>query len=683
MAELALFLFGSPNIEYNGTRISVDTRKASALLIYLVMTRRRHRRDALANLLWPDYDQTHARATLRRTLSVLNKALDNHWLQIDRDTLAIDSHAQIWLDVEAFHAQLAICQKHAHPGTEICQDCQEPLQRAVELYQAEFLAGFHLHGNTNFESWQFFQADHLRREYAYALERLVQCYCLQGHFDHALSYAQRWLALDRLHEPAQRMLMQVYAWSGQRAAALYQYEECVRILQQELEIPPLEATTQLYQTIKENRLPTPPLLIETSRQLHKPVAQPISTTNMQAHTTQARQPGYLPLIGRSTEWEILRSAYQKASSHGQILVLEGELGIGKTRLAEELLTYARQQDATILMARCYEAEQHMDYSSIVAGLRAAMVQQQDALKRLPAHWLTEVARLLPELDTYRQDPVPRFEQPGSQYHLFESLRQFFLSLCRNSKTIIPGIIFFEDIHWIDAASLEFLIYCLRRSIEKNICLFLTYRTPRRTKDYQLHHLLSELQQNGQATLLKLERLQFQEVSTFMTSNNVLPDLATMTRLYQESEGLPFLLIEYLANLQTGTRTPKESNWPVPAHARDLLHLHMAAISETARQVLGGAATIGRTFDFDTLCETCDADEKETVAALEELIDQGFILEVRTDDGTQIPGNSLLYRFSHEKTRQVAYEEISQARRRLFLRRKAEIRHTRARGDNAH
>ncbi|GCE27905.1 hypothetical protein KDA_33890 [Dictyobacter alpinus] len=681
MTELTLFLFGSPNIEYNGKRISVDTRKASALLIYLAMTRRRHRRDALANLLWPDYDQAHARATLRRTLSALNKALDNQWLQIDRDTLAIDAHAQIWLDVEEFHTQLAACQKHGHASTEVCRHCLLPLKRAVELYQADFLTGFHLHGNTNFESWQFFQADHLRREYAYALERLVQCYCLQARFDDALTYALRWLSLDRLHEPAYRILMQIYAWSGQRTAALQQYEECVRILQEELEIQPLEATTQLYQAIKDNRVPPPPQLSEKNQYTPRPVSQLPPEAQSPGPNAQAIPPGPYPLVGRSAEWKILLSVYQKARSQGQALILEGELGIGKTRLAEELLAYARQQDASILMARCYAAEQQLDYSSIVAGLRAAMVQQQDALKRVPTQWLAEVARLLPELSIYRKEPLPQIEQPGSQYHFFESLRQFFLFLCQNMKTTAPGIIFFEDVQWIDAYSLEFLLYCLRRSTEKAVCLVLTYRTPRRSKDHQLHYLLTEMQHIGQATLVTLARLPSEAIAALITKSNISPSPALTTRLYQESEGLPFLLTAYLLALQKGQLTIEASNWPIPAQARDLLILHIAAVSKTARQILGAAATIGRTFDFDTLSKTSGTHEEETITALEELISQGLILEMIADGEEPLVSRTLLYRFSHEKIRQLAYEEISQARLRLLQRRKAEIQQARRQSDN--
>src|SRR5258706_7690887 len=131
MSRLALSLLGPPRIERDGVVIEVDTRKAIALIAYLAVTRQRHSRDALAALLWPEYDQAHARATLRRTLSTLNKALAGNWLHIDRETVAIDASAHMWLDVDEFYSHLEECKRHGHPATEVCSACLDPLAGAL------------------------------------------------------------------------------------------------------------------------------------------------------------------------------------------------------------------------------------------------------------------------------------------------------------------------------------------------------------------------------------------------------------------------------------------------------------------------------------------------------------------------------------------------------------------------
>src|SRR6202023_4036202 len=115
-----------------------------------------------------------------------------------------------------------------------------------------------LRDSPEFDDWQLSQSDTLRRQFAAALEGLTHCHSAAHHFDTALIHARRWLALDRLHEPAHRQLMLLCAWSGQRTAALHQYRECVQALEQELGVSPLESTTQLYQLIKENHIPSPP-----------------------------------------------------------------------------------------------------------------------------------------------------------------------------------------------------------------------------------------------------------------------------------------------------------------------------------------------------------------------------------------------------------------------------------------
>src|SRR5258708_3657422 len=323
MSELALFLMGPPRIERDGIVLNVDTRKATALFAYLAVTKRPQSRDALAALLWPEYDQAHARATLRRTLSTLNKALSGNWLHIDRETVAIDATAHMWLDVDDFYSHLEECKRHSHAAAEVCSACLDPLAGAVSLYRDDFLAGFGLRDSPNFDDWQFFQADTMRRDLFNALERLVRGHSILLDYTSAIAYARRWLALDRLHEPTYRYLMQLYAWSGQRAAALHQYRECVQVLQKELGVTPLEATTQLYQAIKDNQQAPPPVASQAFAHISmvgaaggSALAPARSVVTMPA-SAAAPQPqishAIYPLVGRSKELSTLIDAY--ASIH--------------------------------------------------------------------------------------------------------------------------------------------------------------------------------------------------------------------------------------------------------------------------------------------------------------------------------------------------------------------------------
>jgi DNA-binding SARP family transcriptional activator len=691
MSRLALFLLGPPRIERDGVLISVDTRKAIALLAYLAVTHQRHSRDILASLLWPEYDQANARSALRRTLSTLNKALAGDWLDIDRGTISLDtrSSSNIWLDVDHFHNLFAECRAHGHPPSEVCPACVSPLTEAVMLHRGDFLSGFSLRDSPNFDDWQFFQADSLRRELAAALERLVQCHSAMGDFQQGIAYARRWLALDTLHEPAHRLLMQLYAWAGQRTAALHQYRECVQVLEQELGVAPLEATTQLYQAIKENQVPPPPVPLQivgsVSQQQEvgngrsltdpSPGPPPLSQVALTSHLNAS-----YPIVGRAKEWSALMKAYETIDGNGHVVIIEGEAGIGKTRLAEEFLAHIQARSAPVIAARCYEDEMHIAYGPVAAGLRTAIAQKDNLyrLEKIPSPWLIEASRLLPELMALHPGlpAAPPLDSPGAQSRFFEGLRQVLLSIC-NPDAKHPGVIFFDDLHWADGASLDLLAYLLRRLREQPLFLILTWRSKRAANDHRLYRLLTEAQRSIHTTVISLSRLNqstVQELVRHVSPAGKTPPQGLVERLYSETEGLPFFLVEYLTALTTGVLTSDNDNWSLPGGVRDLLYSRLVEVSETGWQLLNTAAVIGRSFDFDTLREASGRSEEETVGALEELIARGLVEEVRS--GTAEP--VLAYDFSHEKLRAVVYEETSLARQRLLHRRVAEVlvNHTR-------
>jgi predicted ATPase/serine/threonine protein kinase/DNA-binding SARP family transcriptional activator len=254
---LRIFLFGTPRFERNGEPITISRRKAVALLAYLTVTNQPQSRDALATMLWPDYDQSGARANLRRDLSRLRRSLGKELLQVDRAQAGIMPDAEWWLDVAQFERTIVEVNEHRHQDQVLCAPCAATLAEAVALYTGDFMAGFSLPDSPEFDDWQFFQAEGLRQKLADALQLLVDWYVSQQTFDRAIEYGRQWLALDPLHEAAQRRLMQLYAWSGQQTAALRQYQESVRLLQEELGVEPEEETMALYEQIKRRQLEPP------------------------------------------------------------------------------------------------------------------------------------------------------------------------------------------------------------------------------------------------------------------------------------------------------------------------------------------------------------------------------------------------------------------------------------------
>jgi len=688
MPQLKLFLLGTPRIERDGAPVEVDTRKAVALLAYLAVSRQPHSRDTLAALFWPEHDQTRARAVLRRTLSALNKALDGPWLEVDRESIGLRRSEPLWTDMDQFADRLAACRTHGHPPAQICPRCLGPLAEAAALYRDDFMAGFSLRDSPSFDEWQFFQAEGLRRDLAGALERLMHGHSTQGEFEQAIAYARRWLSLDPLHEPAHRHLMELYAWATQRAAALHQYRECVRVLEQELGVAPLEETTQLYQAIKENRLPRPPTTDHQSLYCRPSVA----ATDRQSlygrpSVAAVEQNQEYPLVGRAAEWAALRDLYAGVEVDGRVVALEGEGGIGKTRLAEELLMHARARGAATIAARCYEGESDLAYSPFIIALRAALRQPRGTawLASVPAHWLSEAARLLPDVAALRPDlpPAPPLDSIGAQSRFFEGVSQLLLAAAGSGAS--PGVLFFDDLHWADAASLDLLAYLVRRLRGQPVYLLLTWRGAQVAAGNRLRHLLASAIRDGVATILTLERLSRSAVQELLRSvaaaGVALPD-DIGEQLHRETEGLPLFLVEYLNVLASDAGSVAASDWPLPSGARELLCSRLATVSETGWQLLTTAAVIGRSFDFDTLRTASGRSDEETVTGLEALIGHGLVVEARNVEirdrrlaiaqgaaATNL--QSPVYDFSHEKLRALVYEETSLGRRRLLHRRVAE------------
>jgi predicted ATPase/DNA-binding SARP family transcriptional activator len=330
---LRLLLFGPPRLEHNGQIIPLRRTKALALLAYIALTGQPQDRETLLALLWPEFDPASARNNLRRELSLLKTTLGAEILSADRLQVCWNGQAEHWLDVADFHAQLALVKQHGHAADTLCAACAAALTTAVQHYTDDFMAGFSLPDSPAFDEWQFFQREQLRHQLATALQALISWQGASGAYGVALAYARRWLQLDGLHEPAQREVMRLYAYAGQPAAALRQYQECVRLLDAELGAEPEPATTALYEAIKARRVAAPP-----TSALPTAAADAVADTRaveplapLPTLALQTLPPPAAGFVGRQRELaDIIRRLTDPAC---RLLTLTGPGGIGKTQLA--------------------------------------------------------------------------------------------------------------------------------------------------------------------------------------------------------------------------------------------------------------------------------------------------------------------------------------------------------------
>jgi DNA-binding SARP family transcriptional activator/tetratricopeptide (TPR) repeat protein len=577
-----------------GTALVVDTRKATALLAYLAVEGGVHNRDSLAALLWPEYAPDRARAALRRTLSTLRSGLGGRWVTVARDSVSLDGGE---LDVDAFHRLAA-------------SDELPDLEAAAALHRGPFLAGFGLRDSTVFDDWQSFRAASLARELGAVLDRLAD----GSDAVRAIEHARRRLALDSLNESAHRRLIALYGASGERAAALAQYRDCVRILHRELGVAPTEETTAVYHAIREGGSAT---------------AAPAPELSAEARSH--------PLVGREREVAALLEAYSRVGDAGRLVVVDGEMGIGKTRLADELVSRIRDDGGVVATACCSEAESGLAFGCAIELIQSALREgNAAAVSPAPA---AETARLVPELGT---PPTPTLDGPGAQARFLDGVARVLAEATSGEK---PGLLVIDDVQWADASSLDVLAFLVRRLHDRPLLVLVTWRAEETPPDHPARRILADAKRDGLADVVIPRRLDRDAVAELAAAAGASTELSA--HLFEETQGLPFFVVEYL-----DSETEDSS---LPPGVRGLLEARVTGVSEIAGQVVAAAAVLGRQFDADLIRAVSGRSDEETVNALEELIRRGVLAEGDAGD----------LAFRHEQTRRVAYELTSAGRRRLL------------------
>ncbi len=400
---------------------------------------------------------------------------------------------------------------------------------------------------------------------------------------------------------------------------------------------------------------------------------PQDTVQKSAQVEQVWQVPTRPaaLIGRTAEWTQLIAAWQRASAgRPHLLVLSGEVGIGKTHLAEELLTEVGRQGIATAIARCYAVEGELAYTPVVAWLRA--VALRPALAALDAVWLTEVARLLPDLLLERPSlpPPSPLQEDWQRQRLFEALVRALLG------THGPLLLLLDDLQWCDRETLAWVHYLLRFDPQARLLIVGTLRAEELTNEHPLQSLLVTLQREGQLTQISLERLTAAESATLAAqlAGRELDEEVT-TRLYQDTEGNALFVVETV-RLGLGVAEDRGRQGPFSAEPKEqgavrqtrlpptiqaVITARLEQLSAQARELVSVAAVIGRAFSFEVLTAASGWNNEAVVEALDELGERRIIREQGTDG----------YDFSHDKLREGAYSALSRARRRLLHRRVAD------------
>ena len=334
-----LYLLGTPKILVEGAPQRLPYKKVMALLAYLAVTSRAHSRAALATLLWGDVDDRRANSSLRNALYILRRELSlDSYLVVGRHEVGLDAR-QLWLDVD--------CLKRAvREGVESFP----VLSEALALWRGPFLDGLCVAGAPDFDTWVSATQAQLERTYLDGCLALSRAHSAAGQWPEALQAAQKAVELDSLYEAGHCQVMRIHLRLGNRSAALRQYERCRDNLDSELGVLPSAQTQALYEQALAGE------------------GQPVSLAAKRGD----RQPRGV-FVGRRREMAALDEhlVAVRREAAGRLVLVEGEAGVGKTRLVHEWL--ATVDDAHVLDSRCFEAEQSIPCQPWNDLLRTSMV----------------------------------------------------------------------------------------------------------------------------------------------------------------------------------------------------------------------------------------------------------------------------------------------------------------------
>ncbi len=662
-----------------GGAVAISSPRAQSLLAYLALHRDAPQpRRQISFVLWPDSSEAQARNNLRQLIHQLRRSWPDadRFLSVEASTMSVRADVQLDLDVDEYEGALASAlEADRSPDPAASRTAHE---RAASLCHGELLPGC-------YDDWIAPDRDRLSQRHARALDRLISLLEEQADYGAAIEYGEQQLRRDPLDERMYRWLMRLHALNQDRSGALRVYHTCVAVLARELGVEPSPPTREAYE--------------ELVRQEPAPSSTPGPPSGegpmAVAWSVSGPSPEAVPLVGRHDEWTLAITAWRRAAGgEAHLLLIGGEAGIGKSRLAEELRDWVGQRGITSARTRAYAAEGRLSYAPAADWLRSAALAS--GLARLDAASLSEIARLLPELLTRRPDlprPSARIEDWQRQ-RFFGALAGAFMAADQ------PLLLVLDDLQGCDADTLEWLHYLLRVDRAASLLVTGTVRPEEVDRGHPLAALIADLRDAGQMTAIELgplDPVDTSRLAAHVAGRELTPDEASL--IHRETEGNPLFVVETVRaglfaaepgrggddhatkpgaggddhatkpgaggddhatkpGADTGQIFPPQR---LPPRVQAVIAARLAQLSAPARELAALAATVGRAFTLDVLRQASGLDEDRLVQALDELWRRHVVRE---------HGNNA-YDFAHDKIREVAYAEMTDAHRRLLHRRVAQ------------
>lgn len=634
MPMLSIRLFGRPEIFLDKKSVKLARRKSRALLFYAAAHIQPVPREAVLDLLWIDLPRPAALQTLRTSLYGIKQVLGEA-VQIDQQFISLSP-------------QVAVDAREFQTGLERAEDHVEGLEQTLSLYAGEFMQGFQIPDSAEFEDWINLEREHYRQIAIRNFAQLATHHKNEKNYRLAIDNLNRALTIQPLQEDLHRERILLHFLAGDRPAAIQQYDALRKLLDRELGVPPMAETRALYDQILTDHAPT--------------VSAAKSVRAVSPRKAAKTSPAGLPFVGRKSELNELQLARQA----GKFALIEGEPGIGKTRLASE---YLQTSEALGLIGVARELEQNLPYQPVIEALRSILNSpkwspiQEKIEKQLSPVWAAEVSRFLPELS--RQiSPQVEYELKVDESRLWEGIRQLLTVIASNQAVVLV----MDDIQWAGDSTLGLLGYLVRQGGIPDLFIMGTARPT--SPSLAFRTFLQSLSRQDLIHKVALSRLlpgDIQQLARHLSAQYA-PPLAEW--LQTTSEGNPYILTELVKYARQkklirpdGTLNLSDlSAEPlIPQTVYQLIQSHLESLSDAARRILDAGVAMGRKFNFDLVTFAAGISEQAALDAMDELLDQGL---VRPEQGKD-------FIIEHSLIMEVAYQEVGELRHRFLHRRIAE------------
>jgi DNA-binding SARP family transcriptional activator len=647
MEPLRIHLFGGFLLERGEWPLPpIASRAGRSLFAYMVMNRARPlQRDFVAGTFWPELPHSRARRRLSHTLwqiqDVVNTGSVSH-LDVTSDTLAFNTSIPYWLDVEEFNRIVTGVGNGDGTHTEGLDAAR--LRASVELYRGDFLAGY-------FDEWVLVEQDHYRQRYLTALRRLVDATKAEGAYEEALSFARRLTHHDPLREEAHQEVMRLSFLLGRTNDAIEQFERCRSVLEEELGAKPSSPTVAIYEKIlRQRRAGIGPLIDEQK-------------------TTPLERRADAPFVGRDDERRLLVDSLERVlTGSGGVVLIEGEPGVGKTRLTTEAAEDARWRGFEVSWGSCTPGALR-PFAPLIEVLESlSPLRVEQLTEQVAPIWLGEAMRLAPGLG---RDGAP--EQSAAQLRPAEASTRMKDALVHTLSAlgrIAPHLLVLDDVQWADQDTLGVLTQIGPRLADSRLHLMLIYRSEEARGDAEVWDVLRDLDRAaglGRVVLSPLSVFELDEmVRRILGVSRIEPGV--VAQLHRQTGGNVLFTIETLLALrdrglfEAGKDPVRVLQQGLEAHSiplaprvRSVIESRMSLLGEEVAEVYELAAVCGDGFDLALLESATDLPRATVLGAVDELLYRGLA----RDDGTG------RYRIAHDQVRQVVYESIDPERRSLL------------------